>query len=570
MTKGVRGAAASSVSLKSTDGRQLVIRFGKDEAYCSIDGGDAHTVKEVRYIKKQQKLFFPRTKLQGIKISEKDYERELQILEGALDTRGIENDIDSVKKQPIEKKIVVSVGDHVKAENHAETKVYRVVREMKAWNRYELEDCSFGDIIWRDAKALTLWPNSRPAIGWDPLMCDHGTDHENILEAPERPTRTKHLWEHLLSLNILDSCCVQPTMQQCFPSELELSKRMEYLKEIICSIHTKSHYEKVMAGDSSCIKDVANSAETQMSEGTAKAAITAVDTCLRLADEVIQGNAPSGIAIVRPPGHHAEADFAMGFCYFNNIAITAAALLMRTSIKKVAILDWDVHHGNGIQNAFYSSDEVLYISLHVYANGKFYPGTGRLQETGAEAGRGHNINIAWSEIGAGDTDCDIAFEVLVMPVLRQFGADVLLVSSGFDAADGDPLGQCKVTPNGFSRMTEHILTLSNCKIIAALEGGYDLNCLGDCTTSVLQMLQKHSIVPPKRTPLTLSPDLYNTTTSVWSDVRPSSVYNLFDVVSILQKHWSCLTEPLEFLKDAASHIRGKETARLLRKRFEVE
>eukprot|EP01060_Flectonema_neradi_P003077 TRINITY_DN11927_c0_g1_i1.p1 TRINITY_DN11927_c0_g1~~TRINITY_DN11927_c0_g1_i1.p1 ORF type:complete len:566 (+),score=107.39 TRINITY_DN11927_c0_g1_i1:52-1749(+) len=562
MKKGKR--AAKSISFKSTDGKQIVLRLTNNEAYCSIDGGDAHTVKEVRFMPKQQKLYFPGSKLQGVKLSDKE---QLDKLQSELSSHGIENDI-SVNCDNRNQPVSVTIGDHVKAEKHSESKVYRVVNEMKAWNRYELEDCALGDLTWRDAKALTICPNSRLAIAWDPLMSDHGIDHDDILEAPERPTRTTHLWDHLLASNVLDSCFVLQTTQQSFPTDEDFNERLRYLKECICSIHTESHYEKVLAGDTSCVKDETNSAETQMTKGTPKACLTAVDICLRVTDEVMEGNAPSGLAVIRPPGHHAGADYAMGFCYFNNVAITAASLLKRPSVNKVAILDWDVHHGNGIQDAFYSSPDILYISLHVYANGKFYPGTGRLQETGNGTGVGHNINIAWSEVGAADVDYDFAFSTVVVPVLRQFSPDVLMISSGFDAADGDPLGQCKVTPAGFARMTEHLLTIPNCKTIAALEGGYDLNCLGECTTSVIKMMQKHAIIPPKPTIPSLSMDLLSNSSSLWGSVRPSSVYNLYDVVTILQKHWSCLDGTLEFLKEAATDIRGKETAKALRRRFE--
>lgn len=180
------------------------------------------------------------------------------------------------------------------------------------------------------------------------------------------------------------------------------------------------------------------------------AARMAVGCVIELASRVASGELKNGFAVVRPPGHHAEESAAMGFCFFNSVAITAKYLRDQLNINKILIVDLDVHHGNGTQQAFYADPSVLYISLHRYDEGNFFPGSGAPNEVGIGQGEGYNINIAWTgglDPPMGDVEYLEAFRTVVMPVAKEFDPDMVLVSAGFDALEGHipPLGGYKVT-----------------------------------------------------------------------------------------------------------------------------
>jgi len=203
------------------------------------------------------------------------------------------------------------------------------------------------------------------------------------------------------------------------------------------------------------------------------------------------------IAFVRPPGHHAERDRAMGFCLFNSVAVAAAAA--RTAgVQRVAVIDYDVHHGNGTQWMFYDDPSVLYVSLHQYP---FYPGTGAAADIGRGEGLGFTLNVPL-EAGAGDADYDRAMRELVAPVVTAFAPELILLSAGYDAHARDPLGGMGVSTDGFDAMTAHVLRLAaRCcdgRLTAVTEGGYDLTALDACLDSTLTQL---SAGPPPSTPL---------------------------------------------------------------------
>ncbi|XP_023225860.1 histone deacetylase 4-like isoform X3 [Centruroides sculpturatus] len=209
---------------------------------------------------------------------------------------------------------------------------------------------------------------------------------------------------------------------------------------------------------------------------TASAARMAAGCVTELAFKVSTGELKNGFAIVRPPGHHAEYQQAMGFCFFNSVAIAAKQLRQKLKLEKILIVDWDVHHGNGIQQIFYDDPHVLYISLHRHDDGNFFPGTGDLQEVGTEDGIGFNVNIAWSDSlnsPIGDAEYMAAFRTIVMPIAKDFDPDIVLVASGFDAAYGHPapLGGYNITAACFGNMTKQLMQLANGKVVLALEGG---------------------------------------------------------------------------------------------------
>lgn len=201
---------------------------------------------------------------------------------------------------------------------------------------------------------------------------------------------------------------------------------------------------------------------------------------LELVDQMMAGKIENGFALLRPPGHHAEKDFAMGFCLFNNIAILARYLQKKYGLEKIAILDWDVHHGNGTQHSFYEDPSVLYASLHQFP---FYPGTGAAHEAGEGRGQGATLNCPMAA-GSGDAEYEAAFHEKVLPKLESFKPDAVLISAGFDAHENDPLASMRLSTPFFGWMTERLMEIaakhSKGRLISLLEGGYNLNDLPRC------------------------------------------------------------------------------------------
>jgi acetoin utilization deacetylase AcuC-like enzyme len=211
----------------------------------------------------------------------------------------------------------------------------------------------------------------------------------------------------------------------------------------------------------------------------------AAGASLDLVDRVVAHEFHNGFAAVRPPGHHAERDRAMGFCLFNNAAIAAAYALRHHRMERVLIVDWDVHHGNGTQEIFWNDPRVLYVSLHQFP---FYPGTGRFDEVGDGDGRGFTVNIPLPR-GCGDDEWTAAFRRVVEPIAHAFKPQLVLVSAGFDAHAKDPLGGMRVTETGFASMADSVLSIARehagGKLIALLEGGYDIGALSASVETVL-------------------------------------------------------------------------------------
>ena len=189
-----------------------------------------------------------------------------------------------------------------------------------------------------------------------------------------------------------------------------------------------------------------------------------------------------------PPGHHACMDKAGGFCFFNNVAVAARMAQRELGVARVAIVDWDVHHGNGTQDVFRDDPDVLFISLHRHNNGAFFPGTGHPERIGRGKGVGSCVNIAWNTAGVGDDGYRAAFASVVLPVLRDFNPGLVLVSAGFDAVAGDPLGGMKVSPPMFGWMTSQLCAVGTGRVVLALEGGYNVPAIARCAVSCIDAL----------------------------------------------------------------------------------
>ncbi len=218
-------------------------------------------------------------------------------------------------------------------------------------------------------------------------------------------------------------------------------------------------------------------------------AATVVGGTLAAVDAVIAGDVASAFCLVRPPGHHATPVQAMGFCLFNHVAVAAAYARARHGIDRVAIVDFDVHHGNGTQDAFYDDPHVLYVSTHQYP---FYPGTGAASESGSGAGRGATVNIPMPH-GSGDAEHLRAFDEIVAPVVRRFRPELILVSAGFDAHFADDIAMQQLSVDGYGALTMIVRGLADelCggKLMVAQEGGYHLVALPWCVRRTIEILR---------------------------------------------------------------------------------
>jgi acetoin utilization deacetylase AcuC-like enzyme len=229
-------------------------------------------------------------------------------------------------------------------------------------------------------------------------------------------------------------------------------------------------------------------ADTYISQGSYQAAVYAAGGVLTALETVLAGEADTAFALVRPPGHHAMPDRAMGFCLFNNMAVGASHLLNQTGLSRVAIVDFDVHHGNGTQVMFDADRRVLYCSVH---QSPLYPGTGHLEDTGAGEGRGTKVNIPLPP-GSGDADYRVAFEQVVVPALQRFAPEFIMVSAGYDAHREDGLASMGLSVSGYAWMTDALnRTARECcggRLVLTLEGGYNLTALSYSVMATLKVL----------------------------------------------------------------------------------
>lgn len=279
-------------------------------------------------------------------------------------------------------------------------------------------------------------------------------------------------------------------------------------EETILKVHTKEYFNKVKSLSLSNSSEKVNGYDlchdTYNNKHTFSSAMLSVGGLLNCIQDVLDEKIKSAFAIIRPPGHHSSSDKCAGFCFFNNIAIAAKSSIGKTfksgkTIRKVAIVDWDVHHGDGSQSLFYESDEVLFVSLHRFDKGRFYPcdKSADYKEVGKGKGEGFNINIPWNTYNrviksnksskVSDEEYISAFELIVIPILKEYQPDLILVSSGFDAAEKDQLGEMDVTPFGYYYLTRRLREVNE-KVVVALEGGYNLDSLKRCGEAVINAL----------------------------------------------------------------------------------
>lgn len=298
-------------------------------------------------------------------------------------------------------------------------------------------------------------------------------NHKTAPDHPERPQRLAAIIERLEEKDLY--------------SKLFQIKALPASLEWITKVHTAEYVERVKE---SCQKgaEFLDTPDTPISEQSFDVALKAAGGVLAAIDAVMAGSIKNAFCAVRPPGHHALKDRAMGFCIFNNVAIAARYIQKHHELERILIVDWDVHHGNGTQAAFYDDPTVLYFSVHQYP---FYPMTGSEQERGTGEGINYTINVPLPA-GSNDVDYKRAFEDILVPAALSFSPDFVLISAGFDAHEQDTLGSMKVTSEGFAQLTRIVKQIAErcCqgRLVSVLEGGYNLENLADAAEAHIRVL----------------------------------------------------------------------------------
>ncbi|KAL4892077.1 histone deacetylase Hda1 [Aspergillus ambiguus] len=345
---------------------------------------------------------------------------------------------------------------------------------------------------------------------------------------PEDPRRIYYIYKELCRAGLVDD---PESSRPLVSRPLKRIDARNATEEEISLVHTPDHYAFVESTKDMSDEQLIALEHTRDSIYFNKLTFAssllsvggAIETCLAVATRKVK----NAIAVIRPPGHHAEHDKTMGFCLFNNVSVAARVCQQELgeSCRKILVLDWDVHHGNGIQKAFYDDPNVLYVSLHVYQEGKFYPGgdEGDWDHCGTGPGLGRNVNIPWPSQGMGDGDYMYAFQQVVMPIAQEFDPDLVIIASGFDAAAGDELGGCFVTPSCYAHMTHMLMTLANGKVAVCLEGGYNFRSISKSALAVTKTLMGD---PPDR--------LHSTSPS------EAATATVRRVMMIQSRYWSCM------------------------------
>ncbi|KAM9364479.1 histone deacetylase 4 isoform 2-T3 [Pholidichthys leucotaenia] len=376
-------------------------------------------------------------------------------------------------------------------------------------------------------------PRFTTGLVYDSLMQKHQCICGNTTSHPEHAGRIQSIWSRLQETGLRAQCeCIRGRKASLEELQTVHSEAHVLLygtnplrQKLDCSVSPM--FVRLPCGgigvDSDTIWNEVHSSS---------AARLAVGSVVELVFKVATGELKNGFAVVRPPGHHAEESTPMGFCYFNSVAIAAKLLQQRLNVSKILIVDWDVHHGNGTQQAFYADPSVLYLSLHRYDDGNFFPGSGAPDEVGSGAGAGFTVNVAFTgglDPPMSDAEYLAAFRTVVMPIANEFAPDMVLVSSGFDAVDGHapPLGGYKLTAKCFGYLTRQLMGVAGGRVVLALEGGHDLTAICDASEACISALLGNELDPIPDEVLQQRPNA-------------SAVHSMEKVIEAHSKHWHSL------------------------------
>lgn len=371
---------------------------------------------------------------------------------------------------------------------HVKRKVKRRPRHLSKEDEHQSTDstnAAEGSCLYCSGSPLDDGGGSQSVgLGVDLSLC---MEHAGPTGHPEAPERLQRVWEAVCAAGFCHRCT--------------LTGSRRATEDEILSVHDAAHWNHIKFM-SECGERASSPDDTATPIGggdmyyvpsSPDAAATSLGTALQLMESIMDASSPvtRGFALVRLPGHHACRSKAMGFCLLNNTAVCAKTLRLRYKLHRVMIVDFDVHHGNGIQDAVYKDPNYLYLSIHRYDQGKFYPGTGSARDVGTAAGKGYTVNIPL-EAGYGDADIYACVRDIVVPATEAYGPDFILVAAGFDAGEGDPLGHCCVTPEGYRWLSRQLLRLAETyadgRIAFILEGGYNPDRLAKNVVQCVQAL----------------------------------------------------------------------------------
>ena len=381
------------------------------------------------------------------------------------------------------------------------------------------------------------------------IVFEDGADHydrHNRLHK-ERPARVQGIQDALAKRGLMSKCCCDV---------MELSSCQTFLSDDdYLRVHVPGYMQRLdRLAQCSCWEQLDREAtqykSVYLTPDSVDAAKKAAASLCSLASHVVKGDLDNGFAVIRPPGHHAEPGLAGGYCVINNVAVAAAYAKERLGVSKILIVDWDVHHGNGTQSIFLKDPHVLYFSVHRWHGGNFYP---YLQQSGPTtvgdgAGAGYNVNVGWSRKEMGDDEYYAVWDHILLPIAKEYQPDLIFISAGFDAADGD-LGECHVSPECFADLTRALKPIQS-RMVAALEGGYVKSILGACVTHVVEALLERSINHQPRldgNEKGLQPSSSSlSSSSVWDpvpldEIDPVAAQNIRSTMEAHKPYWNCFS-----------------------------
>ncbi|CAH2354987.1 histone deacetylase Hda1p [[Candida] railenensis] len=382
-------------------------------------------------------------------------------------------------------------------------------------------------------KPQLFYTTLKTGIAYDVRMRYHAKIFTSYFEYidphPEDPRRIYRIYKILAEAGLIQDSALSGT-DDIGPLMVKIPVR-EATSEEILQVHTEEHLKFIESTENmtreKLLEETEKGDSIYVNNDSFLSAKLSCGGTIEACRAVVEGRVKNSLAIVRPPGHHAEPHAPGGFCLFSNVAVAAKNILKNypESVRKIVIVDWDIHHGNGTQKSFYDDPRVLYISLHRYDNGKYYPGTkyGNSDQVGEGLGEGTSVNIPWSTGGMHDGDYYYAFNKVVIPIVSEFDPDLVIVSAGFDAADGDIIGGCHVSPAGYGQMTHMLKAIERGKMCVVLEGGYNLDSISKSALAVAKVMVGE---PPEKT-ITLQPHL-------------ETLEVIDEVIKIQSKYWKCM------------------------------